>query len=418
MKKMSDGVLSQEEIDALLRSSAFSEMVDDNVAENSSEEPADISVAGLSDLEQDAVAEVTNIIMGSAATALSGLLGKNVEITTPVVQTTDFRAFSQEYPESYLQVNIDYTAGVLGTNVLMLKYNDACLLADLVMSGDGQDPPTELNEIYLSAISEAMNQMMGSASTALAAIINDKVEISPPSLETIDLAKEELKGSLRDDGQTLVKVSFRVKIDDLFNSEIVQLVPIELSRSIIGNLMDEMNDYDSSTNVDTTDVDTTDVEPVNVNTEPTVPPVSQVAAAAEPSIMSQAQEKPAFDLRNIIEPSPVKPASGTQEIPVQPVQFAPLQTSFNAKEVANIDLIMDVPLQITVELGKSKKTIREILALGPGSVIELDKLAGEPVDLLVNGKLLARGEVVVIDENFGIRVSDIISQLERVNNLQ
>ncbi|HWI55128.1 MAG TPA: flagellar motor switch phosphatase FliY, partial [Desulfobacteria bacterium] len=334
---MSDGVLSQEEIDALLRSSALSELSDESVVEKSPAETADEPVTGISALEQDAVAEVSNIIMGSAVNALSSLLGRSVEITSPVVQTTDTYTFRQEYPHSYLMVNIDYTAGVIGSNVLLLKYNDACLLADLIMSGDGQDPPPELNEIYLSAISEAMNQMMGSASTALSTIIDDPVAISPPSLETVDLASDELSGNFAD-GQTLVKVTFGLKIDDLFDGEIIQLIPVELSKSIIKNLLDEMKGYETSgaeSQMPLSDNGQTSayesyVEPVTANPEPAVIPISQVAAAAEPSIISPAQETPVFDLKNIIEPAPVKPVSEKQEIPVQPVQFAPLQSNFMA----------------------------------------------------------------------------------------
>ena len=105
-------------------------------------------------------------------------------------------------------------------------------------------------------------------------------------------------------------------------------------------------------------------------------------------------------------------------MPVQAAQFTPLATAPVQVNEANIGLILDVPLQVTVELGRTKKSIKDILELSNGSIVELDKLAGEPVDIHVNGKLLAKGEVVVIDENFGVRITDIVSPEERAARLQ
>lgn len=423
MRKMSDGVLSQEEIDALLRSSAIADTTQSTQisaqSENITEPANEVSGDTLNDLEKDAVGEVANIIMGSAATALSALLGRRVEITAPVVSLTDPDKFRNEYPLPYMLVNVEYTTGLRGANLLFIKNNDACLIVDIMMGGDGQSAPVELNDMHLSAISEAMNQMMGSASTALSTIISERVEISPPSVETVNFATDELKGTLGVKGQVLVKVAFKMSIEGLVDSEIMQLIPINLAKSMVKNLMDEMEGYVAETAEvqDTPEIGSNPPNTVPVQ-EPVIDIPAQVAAAAEPVMTHRSSEPLNFGINSPVDSTPVRPVSNIPEIPVQPVQFAPLQPNFNPKEIANIDLIMDVPLQITVELGKSKKTIREILALGPGSVIELDKLAGEPVDLLVNGKLLAKGEVVVIDENFGIRVTDIISPIERVTNLQ
>jgi len=418
---MSDGVLSQEEIDALLRSDTVSPEESPAPAEDSLSNEQESSPMGeLSDMEKDAVGEVANIVMGSAATALSTLLGKKVEITTPVIQLTDPERFRQDYPLPYLLVNVEYMVGLTGSNVLIIKDTDASVMVDLMMGGDGQAPPAELGDIHLSAISEAMNQMMGSASTAMSTILKDRVEISPPTVEMINFATDELRGSVGQKGQSLVKVAFRMIIEDLVDSEIMQLIPLEFARDMVKNLMAEMEDSQpvpaSPSIPETPSMPTMQPPPAD-------PAPAQVATASEPIGMSQpagGTSQPAYGMFG----SPPyqnsqagNVAQGTG-VPVQPVQFAPLQSNYQPKEIANIDLIMDVPLQITVELGKSKKTIREILALGQGAVVELDKLAGEPVDLLVNGKLLAKGEVVVIDENFGIRITDIISPIERVANLQ
>ncbi|MHB9093044.1 MAG: flagellar motor switch phosphatase FliY [Eubacteriales bacterium] len=414
---MSEGVLSQEEIDALLRSDALpSEIAEETPVQAGPPAAVTAGVGGdLNEIEKDAVGEVANIVMGSAATALSTLLGKKVEITAPVVQLTDPDRFRQDYPLPYLLVNVEYVVGLTGSNVLIIRDQDARVMVDLMMGGDGQDPPPELGEIHLSAISEAMNQMMGSASTAMSTILKERVEISPPTVETVNFATDELKGTVGMKGQTLVKVSFRMIIEDLVDSEIMQLIPLELGRRMVKNLMNQM---DAIPSVEMTpEIDTFSIPDSLPVQQPVAPAPAQVAASAEPMEIHQ----PGSHMFEAPRPVPTglsRVAPGGAGVPVQPVQFAPLQSNFQPKEIANIELIMDVPLQITVELGKSRKTIREILALGPGSVVELDKLAGEPVDLLVNGKLLAKGEVVVIDENFGIRITDIISPIERVANLQ
>ncbi len=414
---MSEGVLSQEEIDALLRSDALpSEIAEETPVQAGPPAAVTAGMGGdLNEIEKDAVGEVANIVMGSAATALSTLLGKKVEITTPVVQLTDPDRFRQDYPLPYLLVNVEYVVGLTGSNVLIIRDQDARVMVDLMMGGDGQDPPPELGEIHLSAISEAMNQMMGSASTAMSTILKERVEISPPTVESVNFATDELKGTVGMKGQTLVKVSFRMIIEDLVDSEIMQLIPLELGRRMVKNLMNQM---DAIPSVEMTpEIDTFSIPDSLPVQQPVAPAPAQVAASAEPMEIHQPGSH-MFEAPRPVPTGLARVAPGGAGVPVQPVQFAPLQSNFQPKEIANIELIMDVPLQITVELGKSRRTIREILALGPGSVVELDKLAGEPVDLLVNGKLLAKGEVVVIDENFGIRITDIISPIERVANLQ
>lgn len=415
---MSDGILSQEEIDALLRSDKVPAEEPPVERQRTMTEEYGLSPAGgLSEIEKDAVGEVANMVMGSAATALSILLGKKVEITTPVVQLTDPDRFRQDYPLPYVLVDVEYVVGLAGSNVLIIKDRDASVMVDLMMGGDGYVPPSELGEIHLSAISEAMNQMMGSASTAMSTILKERVEISPPAVEMVNFSTDELKGSVGQKGQTLVKVSFRVTIEDLIDSEIMQLIPLDLAKSMVKNLMEEMTDSEQVTaSYDLPDIPEMPMPefPPEVMQQPVSPAPAQVAAASEPMM---GQTYTMFGSPTA-QPGQVRNTAPGPGVPVQPVHFAPLQTNYQPKEMANIDLIMDVPLQITVELGKSRKTIREVLALGPGSVVELDKLAGEPVDLLVNGKLLAKGEVVVIDENFGIRITDIISPIERVANLQ
>lgn len=426
---MSDGVLSQEEIDALLRSDAMAqEAQDDGGAVQAAAEPAPAAAAApapvadgtageLNDSEQDAIGEVANMVMGSAATALSTLIGKKVEITTPRVEITTLEQIRHDYPLPYLLVNVEYVAGLEGASVMIIRDKDACVIVDLMMMGDGTSPPVELTDMHISAMAEAMNQMMGASATALSTILKKRVEISPPSTELINLATDEVKGAVGQQGVRLAKVAFHIQIEDLVDSEMMQLIPLDFAREMARNLIGNIGTAEA-------------VEEVAA-AKPALAPEPEIAQqppmAAQPVTMPGPQPNvvqmpsqppvspaPAFTAPAAA-PPPVMPGQG---MAVQPAQFAPLQGGYQTREIGNIDLILDVPLQITVELGKARKTIREILALSSGSVVELDKLAGEPVDLLVNGKLLAKGEVVVIDENFGVRVTDIISPVERVTNLQ
>lgn len=423
---MSDGVLSQEEIDALLRSDAMAQEAGDE-PELAAAAPAAVtetaapeSAAMLTEAECDAISEVGNIVMGSAATALSTLLGKKVEITAPRLEITTLEQIRHDYPLPYLLVNVEYIDGLDGSSVMIIRDKDASVMVDLMMMGDGISPPVELTDMHISAMAEAMNQMMGASATALSTILKKRVEISPPTTELINLATDDVKGAVGQQGMQLVKVAFHIQIEDLVDSEMMQLIPVGFAREMARNLIGEIGSGAAAP------VEEAAAAQPAFAPEPAMPEQPPMAAApSQPNVvqMPQAAPTPAFTAPAAAPAFTAPPAAPAAVMPgtgatVQPAQFAPLSGGYQAREIANIDLILDVPLQITVELGKARKTIREILALSPGSVVELDKLAGEPVDLLVNGKLLAKGEVVVIDENFGVRVTDIISPVERVTNLQ
>lgn len=382
---MADGFLSQEEIDALLKGEAPAAA--DNTATATS--------VSLSDMEQDALGEVGNISMGSAATTLSILLSRRVSITTPKVSITTINSIREEYPLPYLVIEVGYTQGLHGTNLLAMKQQDALIISDLMMGGDGTNPPTELNELYMSAVSEAMNQMMGSTSTSMSTIFKKKIDIAPPVVNLYDFSAENPIKSVSSGDEPIVRISFRMEVDDLIDSQIMQILTFDVAKELVGNLMASMNE-------------TVPAAPAASAPAPTV--ASQQPAASMPTMAAAPQVAYA--------PQPAaRPA--VPNVPVQPVQFAPLQPqTLPAGTEGNFGLIMDVPMQVTVELGRTKKLIRDILELAPGSVIELDKLAGEPVDIFVNTKLIARGEVVVIDENFGVRVTEIVSPVDRLKTLQ
>ena len=384
---MSESFLSQEELDALLKGEAAPEAASGEI---------------LSDVEHDALGEIGNISMGSAATTLSILLGKRVSITTPKVGVSSLKEIQNACPLPFLVVEVGYTHGVHGTNLLAIKESDALIIADLMMGNDGTNPPTELNELYMSAVGEAMNQMMGSVATSMSTMFKQKIDISPPKANLIHFATHEPLTSALTATENVVRVAFRMEVEDLIDSEIMQILPVEVAKTLVKNLMGDMATQQAA-------VPAAPAQPAAAPTAPqTAAPMAAAAAPAPAAAMPPQQGYYA----------PPQPSYQQPQVPVQAVQFSPLVPGAMAGVDGNIGLILDVPLQVTVELGRTKKLIREILELSPGSVLELGKLAGEPVDVLVNGKLLAKGEVVVIDENFGVRIRDIVSPIERASSLQ
>ena len=380
---MSDSFLSQEEIDALLRNEAAPAAA-----------PASANL--LSDVEIDALGEIGNISMGSAATTMSVLLSRRVEITTPRVSIGRLEEMRKEYPMPYIIVEVRFTEGIKGTNLLAMKEKDAAIIADLMMGNDGSNPPEDMSELYMSAVAEAMNQMMGATATSLSSIFKNRVDLAPPKVRLIDLAgNDNITDSVKD-GESLARIAFRMVVEGLIDSEIMLILPLGVARDMVDGLLHS-----------SAPAPTPAPQPAKPAAIPQPAPMAAAPAAAQPMYVTPPPQQRA----------PAAMAMD-QNVLVQPAQFAPLkQTVLNVGD-SNIGMIMDVPLQVTVELGRTRKLIREILELAPGSVLELDKLAGEPVDILVNGKIVAKGEVVVIDENFGVRITGIVSMQERARTLQ
>ncbi|NLX02703.1 MAG: flagellar motor switch phosphatase FliY [Syntrophomonadaceae bacterium] len=391
---MSDGILSQEEIDALLKGDSGSP---------TSVPGPDLSFE-LSEFEKDALGEIGNISMGTSATTLSTLLKKKVSITTPDVSLITGKQLQDNYPLPYVVVEVEYREGLYGSNILVIKQEDACIIANLMMGGDGKCEQYTLTELELSAVGEAMNQMMGSATTSLSSLFNCRIDIGTPRLTMMDFGKESFEFST--DYQQLVRIRFKMEIEDLVNSEIMQIIPVEAAKSMVNSLMGNT-------------IEESGVEAaIETIPEPASPPPTRASTPPVESINVEPQAVPVdYYSSPAHNDSPAGVRKGGQ-IAVQPVQFAPLRESDAGSAPHNIGLIMDVPLDISVELGKTRKTIKDILELHQGAIIQLDKLAGEPVDMLVNGKLIAKGEVVVIDENYGIRITTIISPMDRMNKLQ
>ena len=373
-----DGMLSQEEIDALTGGDSSGSAA--SGGENTT----------LSDAERDAVGEIANINMGTAATTLSTLLNNKVTITTPRVSYVTINDLSKQYDRPCVFIHISYIEGIDGNNILILKEDDVKIITDLMMGGDGANTEGELSELHLSAISEAMNQMMGSAATSLSSMLERKVDISPPSASLVDLndtIEDTAIAKFLDD--QIVQVAFDMKIGDLIDSQIMQLYPFDFARELYKRFI---GDAGMSS------------EPVAA--APVAEPAPAPAAPQQPQMAPQmAPQMMDPNMMQMQQPYMMMPAANVN---VQPAQFQAFNPGISPLlQQENIDLIMDVPLEVTVELGRSNKSIKEILDFAPGTIIELNKLAGEPVDVLVNGKFVAKGEVVVIEENFGIRLVEI-----------
>ncbi len=400
--------LSQDEIDALL-AGANNNADNDSGGSGGGNENID---GVLTDMEKDALGEIGNISMGSAATTLSVLLAHKVNITTPTVSVATMDIIKEHYPMPYLVVEVGYTIGIDGNNVLAIQAQDAAIIADLMMGGDGTKPEQELNEIHMSAVGECMNQMMGTVATSLSTMFNKKIDISPPKVNLVDFGSEDTISEIVMNADPIVRISFRMEVEGLIDSEIMQILPVDVSKEMVQSLLGGGPDPEKE-------------EPA----PPPPPPPPQQSAPAPPPPPPQQQAAP---------PPPqgayggapqgaqygyggapqMQPHVAAANVPVSPAQFQPLSMEPVQVNEANIGLILDVPLQITVELGRTKKSIKEVLELATGSIVELDKLAGEPVEIQVNGRYLAKGEVVVIDENFGVRITEIASPAERAARLQ
>ncbi len=413
--------LSQDEIDALISDD------DENGDENGEGTIEGEGGEHLSEEEKDVMGEVGNIAMGSAATALYTLLDQKVEITSPYVEVQTFAEISDQYERPIVLVDVEYTEGLEGYNLLVIKEEDAAIIADLMMGGDGSDPDEELGELHISAVGEAMNQMMGSASTSISSVIDSRVNITPPEARYLDMDEAIDEEEFFDADQELAVISFDLKIGDLVDSQFQQLAPVEFVHLLVQELVGDEVGLTAKGEV-----------PEEGAAEAAMDKLEEEVAVPEESEQEQDQEEPQKEpepaQRKEKEVAAAGAAAGAaasgdrgaagsgrvsreEEVGVQKAEFPDFEEEAGQPLPQNMELIKDVPLQVTVRLGKARMTIEEILDLGEGSIIELDKLAGETVDLLVNGKLIAKGEVVVIDENFGLRVKDIVSPQERLNNI-
>mgnify|MGYP005882098849 CR=1 FL=1 len=434
-----DGMLSQDEINALLQGMDLSDTADSGA---SPETPQDSSSAEntdngyvkdvaptvgdeekLTDVEKDAIGEVANISMGSSATTLYSLVNRKVNITTPVVTLATWKTLLDSYEKPCVFIQIKYTQGLDGTNILVLKEHDVKVITDLMMGGDGTNTEGELGELHLSAISEAMNQMMGSAATSLSTLLQTVIDISPPESSLFDLTEvkdgKEISPFL---GGTFVKISFRMQIDDLVDSTIMQLYPIDFARKLVETFIntqmaniDEVtekkpaqpeNDTDTTAQIPAPGTDNqTQMNNTNLNG---MNQMGNMGMNGMNQMGNMGMNQMGNMGMNSMNQMGMMGMPG-QNVNVQPAQFQSFSNdNMGTTGQENIGLIKDVPLEVTVELGRTTKSISDILDFSPGTIIELDRIAGEPIDVLVNGKFVAKGEVVVIEESFGVRITEII----------
>ena len=497
-----DGMLSQDEINALLQGMDLSDTADgsDAAASKSESSTADNNDNGyvtdtkptigdgevLTDVEKDAIGEVANISMGSSATTLYSLVNRKVNITTPVVTLATWNTLLDSYEKPCVFIQIKYTQGLDGTNILVLKEHDVKVITDLMMGGDGTNTDGELGELHLSAISEAMNQMMGSAATSLSTLLQTVIDISPPESSLFDLTEvkdgKEISPFL---GGTFVKIAFRMQIDDLVDSTIMQLYPIDFAKKLVETFINtQMSSLDGTVEEQPTQVKDSASEQnmqgsaamagtTDHMTQPGMDSMGQQGSmnmngmnqmgmnpmgnmgmnqmGSTPMGMNGMNQMGGMNMSqmgmnqtgmnqmgnmngmNPMGNTPMgmngmnqmgnmngmgmmnqmgmmgMPGQNVQNVNVQPAQFQSFSndnTGMTGQE--NIGLIKDVPLEVTVELGRTTKSISDILDFSPGTIIELDRIAGEPIDVLVNGKFVAKGEVVVIEESFGVRITEII----------
>lgn len=416
-----DGMLSQDEINALLSGI-------DTPAGSGEQQPAtgaasEMDESLLTSVERDAVGEIANISMGSSATTLYSLVNRKVNITTPEVFLAKWEDVVGNYERPCVFIQIKYTEGLDGSNLMVLKEHDVKVITDLMMGGDGSNTDGDLGELHLSAISEAMNQMMGAAATSMSTMLGRKIDISPPEARLVDLDEFKQGGDIASFlNGTFVKIAFRMQIDDLVDSSIVQLYTIDFAKGLYDTFIEMQAPAEPAP------APAPSPEPA-----PYVPPAAETPAgqpammqtggmAADPQMgmpmMNNGMQMGMPMMGNGMQMGMPMMNGGMQMAPqmmpmqnmnIQPAQFQSFTS--NAAPMPgdeNIGLIRDVPLEVTVELGRTKKSIAEILDFAPGTIIELDKIAGEPIDVLVNGKFVARGEVVVIEESFGIRVTEIV----------
>ncbi len=457
-----DGMLSQDEINALLQGMDLSDTADSGA---SPETPQDSSSAEntdnayvkdvaptvgdeeeLTDVEKDAIGEVANISMGSSATTLYSLVNRKVNITTPVVTLATWKTLLDSYEKPCVFIQIKYTKGLDGTNILVLKEHDVKVITDLMMGGDGTNTEGELGELHLSAISEAMNQMMGAAATSLSTLLQTVIDISPPESSLFDLTEvkdgKEISPFL---GGTFVKISFRMQIDDLVDSTIMQLYPIDFARKLVETFINtqmanidevtekkpEQPENDTTAQIpapgtdNQTQMNNTNLNGMNQMGNMGMNGMNQMGNMGMNDMnqmnnmgMNGMNQMGSMGMNGMNQMGNMgmngmnqmgKMGMPGQNVNVQPAQFQSFSNdNMGTTGQENIGLIKDVPLEVTVELGRTTKSISDILDFSPGTIIELDRIAGEPIDVLVNGKFVAKGEVVVIEESFGVRITEII----------
>ncbi|MBD5098355.1 MAG: flagellar motor switch protein FliN [Clostridiales bacterium] len=478
----------------------------------------------------DALGEMMNISLGSSATAVSNMLDHRVDITTPTVSVVDVKDFTLGELEPAIGVEIKYVEGLEGSNIMLLKRSDIKIIVDILMGMETAEEDFELNELTISCVCEVMNQMMGSAATAMSDFLGFRVDISTPESFELDNLDQFKQDRMPQGADQVVVVRFFLKIENALESEFMNVMSVSLAKELVKSL--GLEDEVSSSVPDGAPLPEAAPEPelsnrvmsqeeieamlhgggaasapeppapepsnrvmsqeeiekllaggipaaepepapaggdkkmsqediekmlAGMNSEPapaaqTAPsqaPAAQAAPAQAPAAqmppqgmpgpqMGQPGQMPPYPYPPMpgpdgqmqggymgyppmyyppypypYPPQPEQPQKAPPEPKVIATKPAPMEQldaaeRLGKEQAQNLDLIMEVPLQVTVEIGRARRKVQDILEFAKGSLVVLDKLAGDQVDLFVNGKCIARGEVVVIEDNFGVRITEIV----------
>lgn len=398
-----------------------------------------------SPMQLDAIGEVMNISLGSSATAVSNLLNKRVDITTPRVTVVPVEDFSLGELEPAIGVEIKYVSGLEGSNIMLLKRNDVKVILDILMGTETPEEEFEMNELTVSAVCEVMNQMMGAASTALSNFIGSSVNISTPQSFTLDDLDQFKHDHFSTMSSPLVVVNFTLNIDTVLRSEFINVMSVSLARELLAGFgmgLEEMAEPEEAavqeeekqqeSSPSTPQPPVTESAPSSTGGKLSQEEIERLmsqmngggtAAPPEQEAVPTPQPVPAPPSEPIQQPSDSPPEERKMRMPPQVqtgepkvIETQPVQMPFTAAErlgqeqAENLDLIMSVPLEVSVEIGRTRRKVEEILTYSKGSLVVLDKLAGDQVDLFVNGMCVARGDVVIIDDNFGIRITEILKK--------
>ena len=367
-----------------------------------------------SSYEIDAVGEILNISMGSAATAVSELLNAKVWITTPQVNVVKAADLNYDRLEPAICVKIVYVSGISGQNMMVLKQDDVQLILNQLMGNPlVVSPDFEFDEMNISAVSEVMNQMMGASATALSDLLGISVDISTPTPYLIEQTNFCQLAEL-DPDETIVAVTFNLSVDGVMNSEFMSVMSVDLAKSLSDKMIEKFHG------------DEAEAQPAK---QPAPAPAPQPAAPAPQPDPAQGMAQPQQPAPGAYpyppQGQPAYPGYGYQNQyaaygayppPVPPVniqnaqlhQFDAMDFGLPTDQQDNLKLLMGVPLEISVEIGTAKRKVKDILEFTQGTIIELERQAGAPVDVVVNGNLIARGDVVVIDDNFAVRITEIV----------
>lgn len=389
------------------------------------------------DIEIDAIGEIMNISLGASATAISTMLDTRVDITTPFVRVVSKKDFSFSNLQPAVGVEINYISGLNGNNVMLLKRADVKTIIELLMGMEIPDEEFELDEMNVSAICEVMNQMMGASSTALSEFLGKTVNISTP--QSFEIANEdEFKDIYFEDEEQKVVIGFTLTIDEKMESEFVNVMSVSLAKELVRGILpeSELADEDEPETVSVPDT-MSQLFPDAAQANMYQPPVTQMP----PQPMLQMQQQPMMPSSQPVMQQPFMPNDAflSQQMMIQQMmqQMQQMQEQLKkAKEPdkkvinampashaeisgykvstedqpENLSLVMGVPLEVSVEIGRTQSLVKDILEYTKGTLVILDKQAGDQVDLFVNGQCIARGDVVVVDDNFGIRITEILKR--------